>query len=88
IGTHTHVQTADEQIINEHTAYITDTGMTGVHDSVLGVQKDVILERFTRYYPKKHVFASGSHSINAVLFNIDEKTGKALSITRINERMG
>jgi hypothetical protein len=87
IGTHTHVQTADEQLINAHTAYITDVGMTGAADSVLGVDKDVIIERFTSYYPKKHVLAAAPHSINAVLLEIDEKTGKAQSITRINKTM-
>ncbi|MCL2636882.1 MAG: TIGR00282 family metallophosphoesterase [Oscillospiraceae bacterium] len=87
LGTHTHVQTADEQIINSHTAYITDTGMTGAHDSVLGVDKDVIIERFTCYYPKKHALATGKMSINAVLLEVDEKTGKALSIMRINKEM-
>jgi len=86
IGTHTHVQTADEQIIN-NSAYITDVGMTGVHDSVLGVDKDVIIERFLHYYPKKHIPSTGKHSINAVLLEIDEKTGAAQSITRINKNM-
>jgi len=87
IGTHTHVQTADEQLISEGTAYITDVGMTGALDSVLGIEKDVIIERFCNYYPKKHVNAAGEYSINAVLIEIDEKSGKALSITRINKKM-
>jgi hypothetical protein len=87
IGTHTHVQTADEQLIDTHTAYITDVGMTGAVNSVLGVDKNAIIERFTSYYPKKHELAAGQLSINAVLLEIDEKTGKALSITRINKTM-
>jgi hypothetical protein len=87
IGTHTHVQTADEQLINRHTAYITDVGMTGVSDSVLGVKKDIIIERFTCYYPKKHELAAGKCKINAALIEIDEKTGKALSIKRINKEI-
>ncbi|MCL2698059.1 MAG: TIGR00282 family metallophosphoesterase [Oscillospiraceae bacterium] len=87
LGTHTHVQTADEQIIDKHTAYITDVGMTGVHDSVLGIDKSVIIERFLCYYPKKHALATGKHSINAVLLEIDEKTGKALTISRVNKEI-
>ncbi|MDR2558641.1 MAG: TIGR00282 family metallophosphoesterase [Oscillospiraceae bacterium] len=85
--THTHVQTADEQIINSHTAYITDVGMTGALNSVLGVDKDVIIERFLCYYPKKHSLAAGKYSINAVLLEINEKTGKTQSIQRINRKM-
>lgn len=85
LGTHTHVQTADEQILSNHTAYITDVGMTGVHDSVLGVDKDIIIERFLCYYPKKHVTATGAYTINAVLVEIDEKSGKSHSILRINK---
>ncbi|MCL2077616.1 MAG: YmdB family metallophosphoesterase [Oscillospiraceae bacterium] len=84
MGTHTHVQTADEQIMNGHTAYITDAGMTGVGDSVLGIEKNIIIERFLSYYPKKHVFAKGEQSMNAVLTVLDEKSGKALSVSRIN----
>jgi hypothetical protein len=87
IGTHTHVQTADEQIVNSHTAYITDVGMTGAADSVLGVDKDVIIERFTCYYPKKHRLATGKYTINAVIIEIDEKSGKALSIKRISKEI-
>ncbi|MDR2531931.1 MAG: YmdB family metallophosphoesterase [Oscillospiraceae bacterium] len=87
IGTHTHIQTADEQIINEHTAYITDVGMTGANDSVLGIEKDVIIERFLCYYPKKYALAGGVYSINAVIIDIDEKSGKAQSISRINQVM-
>ena len=87
IGTHTHVQTADERIIAGSAAYITDAGMTGAHDSVLGVEKDIIIEKFVNYYPKKHFFAGGRHSINAVLLEIDVKSGKALSISRINRYM-
>jgi hypothetical protein len=86
IGTHTHVQTADEQLIGQ-TAYITDVGMTGAGDSILGMEKDAIIERFLSYYPVKHVFSTGAYSINAVLLEIDERSGKAASITRINKRI-
>lgn len=81
LGTHTHVQTADEQII-DGTAYITDVGMTGVRDSILGVEKSVIIEKFLTYYPKKHVFANGDTDVCGAALEIDQKTGKALSITR------
>jgi hypothetical protein len=91
IGTHTHVQTTDEQLISSfstpHTAYITDVGMTGAYESVLGMEKSAIIERFVNYYPQKHVFADGEYIINAVLIEIDEKTGKATSISRINQKM-
>jgi hypothetical protein len=87
IGTHTHVQTADEQIIDKHTAYITDAGMTGAFDSVIGVEKENIIERFMCYYPMKYTVtprAKSRYIINAVLVEFDEKTGKAQSISRIN----
>lgn len=83
LGTHTHVQTADECILNEHTGYITDVGMTGVHDSVLGIDKEVIISRFTTYYPKRHIYAKGATTVNAVTIVIDNKTGICRSIKRI-----
>lgn len=82
LGTHTHVTTADEQIING-TGYITDVGMTGPRESILGVDKDIIIERFLTYYPKRHVFAGGDIEINGVCLDIDEKSGKCNSIERI-----
>lgn len=81
IGTHTHVQTADEQLI-DGTAYLTDVGMTGPRDSILGVEKDVIIEKFRTYYPKKHVYAGGDADVNGAVLEIDAKSGKALSIER------
>lgn len=81
LGTHTHVQTADEQII-DGTAYITDVGMTGPHDSILGVEKSVIIEKFLTYYPKKHVNAAGGADICGAALEIDQKSGKALRIER------
>lgn len=82
LGTHTHVQTADEQII-DGTAYITDAGMTGVRDSVLGVDKNVIIERFLTYRPQKHILAQGTAEICGAAMEIDPKTGRALSIERV-----
>lgn len=84
IGTHTHVQTADEQILAEHTGYITDVGFTGVKDSILGIDKDVIIARLTTYYPQKHTYPDGDIMINAVLIGIEEKSGKCTHIERIN----
>ena len=84
IGTHTHVQTADEQILGGHTGYITDVGFTGVKDSVLGIDKDVIIARLTTYYPQKHIYPDGVIRINAVIIRIDDKSGKCTGIERIN----
>lgn len=85
LGTHTHVQTADEQII-DGTGYITDAGMTGPADSILGVEKELIIEKFLTYYPKKHVFAEGDVDINGVVLDIDTKSGKCTEIRRIRKR--
>ena len=83
IGTHTHVQTADEQILEGHTGFITDVGFTGVRDSVLGVDKNVIISRLTTYYPQKHTYPDGDIMINAVVITIDEKSGKCTDIKRV-----
>ncbi len=84
LGTHTHVQTNDEEILGNHTGYITDVGMTGVKRSVLGVDKDVIISRLTTYYPQKHTYPEGDVMINGVVLEIDKKNGKCLSIEKIN----
>lgn len=82
-GTHTHVQTADEQILPNGTAYITDLGMTGVRDSVLGVKKEIIMDLF--YTRKKFRFekAEGEVWFSGVVFDFDEKVGKTTSIERL-----
>lgn len=86
LGTHTHVQTADEAILDGHTGYITDAGMTGVQEnSVLGIQKDIIIEKFRYYYPQRYLYADGKTCMNAVLMNIDSKTGKCLDIKRLQK---
>lgn len=87
IGTHTHVQTADESIIEDHTGYITDVGMTGASESILGIDKDVIIARLTTYYPQRHTYAKGSTMLNAVLLDIDSKTGRCCKIQRICEQI-
>lgn len=85
LGTHTHVQTADARLLDHGTAYITDVGMTGPRDSVLGVKKELIINRFLTQLPVKFEAASGPIQINAVVINVDESTGKALSITPIQK---
>lgn len=85
IGTHTHIQTADERILPENgTAYITDVGMVGSRDSVIGVKKENIIERFITGMPQKFTVARGDVWINGVVVDIDEKNGQAKSISRIN----
>lgn len=84
IGTHTHVQTADEEILGGHTGYITDVGMTGVRRSILGIDKDVIIARLTTYYPQKHTYPEGEIMINGAVVSINEKTGGCTSIQRIS----
>ena len=83
LGTHTHVQTADETILGGHTAYITDVGMTGPELSVLGVDKDIVITKFKKHIPVKFLESSEKCFINAVVVEFDEKTGKALDIKRL-----
>jgi hypothetical protein len=83
IGTHTHVQTADEQILPEGTAYLTDAGMTGAHDGVIGVKREVVLESMLTRLPIRHKLAVGDVRINGALIEIDPETGKSLSIERV-----
>lgn len=85
LGTHTHVQTADEKILKNGTAYITDVGMTGPTDSVLGVKKDIIIEKFLTQLPASHKVAGGESILCAVVLNIDKKTKKATKIKRISK---
>jgi len=84
IGTHTHVQSADDQILPGGTAYLTDAGMTGPHDGVIGVEKAAILDRFLRGMPVRMETASGNPRLNGVLIAADEATGRAKAIQRIS----
>ncbi|ACD97204.1 TIGR00282 family metallophosphoesterase [Trichlorobacter lovleyi] len=84
VGTHTHVQTADERILPNGTAYITDVGMTGSFDSVIGVDKGQAIQRFLTQQSVKFDIPKKDLRINAVVIGIDTKTGKAVSIERIN----
>ena len=83
IGTHTHVQTADERILPKGTAYITDVGMTGAVDSVIGIKKDLALQRFLTQMPVKYQMAKQSPAVNAVSISVNISTGKAQKIQRI-----
>lgn len=87
LGTHTHVQTADEQIIGG-TGYITDVGMTGPRESVLGVEKDIIIEKFLTYYPRRHVFASGECDICGCCVTVECNSGKCIEIRRFCRHCG
>ena len=84
IGTHTHVQTADERILPKGTAYISDAGMVGSRDSVIGVKKELIIERFVKMMPQKFVVANDDCWINGVVVDVDEHSGQARRIERIN----
>ena len=87
VGTHTHIQTADETILPKGTAYLTDAGMTGPYDSVIGRNKDKIIERFLTGMPTRFELGVGDVQMHGALIEIDEKTGKALSIERIKEKV-
>lgn len=88
LGTHTHVQTADERILPCGTAFITDVGMTGPHEGVIGVDREIVLEKFLSYMPVRFELAKGSVQFNAVHMEIDEKTGRTISIRRLSKVFG
>lgn len=83
VGTHTHVQTADEQILPKGTAYITDIGMTGPLHSVIGVKKELAIEKFLTGMPRRFEVASGPSVFCAVLLELDPRLGKAIAFERI-----
>ncbi|MBI4699402.1 MAG: TIGR00282 family metallophosphoesterase [Nitrospirae bacterium] len=83
IGTHTHVQTADETVLPKGTAFITDVGMTGPINSVIGVKKDLIIGKFLNYIPVRFETAKGPAILAAVVIDIDPKSGHALGIQRL-----
>jgi metallophosphoesterase (TIGR00282 family) len=83
VGTHTHVPTADERVLPGGTAYITDVGMTGPYDSVIGVNKEQIITRFLNNMPTRFEAATGDVRLCAVAVDANEATGKARSIKRI-----
>lgn len=83
VGTHTHVQTADQRILPKGTAYITDLGMVGPWNSVLGVKPDIIIKKFTTCMPVRFDLADGPAVYSAVIVNIDDATNQAKDIKRI-----
>src|SRR5580692_8782997 len=84
IGTHTHVQTADERILPKGTAYLTDVGMTGPHDSIIGVEIEPSLGRFLNALPAKFETATANPRLNAVVVEADERSGLATNIERLS----
>jgi metallophosphoesterase (TIGR00282 family) len=83
VGTHTHVATADERVLPNGTAFITDVGMTGPHESVIGMDRASMVKRFLDSMPTKFEVAIGDARINAVIADVDDATGRARSIARV-----
>jgi hypothetical protein len=87
VGTHTHVQTADERILPGGTAYLTDAGMTGSRDAVIGIRKELAIERFLTQLPVRFEVAKRDTVLCGALFDIDEQTGRAQAVRRILEEI-
>jgi len=85
VGTHTHVQTADEQIFPGGTAYLTDAGFTGPHESVLGREIAPVVQRFLTNMPQRFEVAKDRVILHGAVIEIDENSGKALGIQRVGE---
>ena len=83
-GTHTHVQTADEKIMPNGTAYITDIGMTGPKESVIGMNKEASIKRFVTSLPERYKIAEGEAKLNGCIFEINEDNCRVTNIKRIN----
>jgi metallophosphoesterase (TIGR00282 family) len=84
VGTHTHIPTADARVLTKGTAYVTDVGMVGPRDGCIGMDKDVVLQRFLTGVPNRFVVASGPVTFNSVLVTINGSTGRATSIQRVD----
>jgi len=87
VGTHTHVQTADEQVFPKGTAYITDLGMTGPHESIIGVRVEQSLGRFLNGRPSRFEAAKGDIRLHGVVIDVDPGTGRARGIERLQRRV-
>jgi metallophosphoesterase (TIGR00282 family) len=87
LGTHTHVQTADEQVLPHGTAYISDVGMTGGHGGIIGVKTETVMPRYLTGLPSKFEVCDSDPRINAVIIDIDDDSCRSLNLTRINERV-
>ena len=88
LGTHTHVQTADERVLPGGTAYISDVGMTGSQDAVIGMERGQAIERFLMQLPRKFTAASANLCLCAVVVDVDDGTGRATAIRRLQVREG
>jgi len=88
LGTHTHVGTTDTQLLPQGTAYVTDIGMTGPIDSVIGMETEVVIQRFLTGIPHRMSVAKGKTMFNAVLVRVDKESGRAISIDRIYKEVG
>jgi hypothetical protein len=86
IGTHTHIQTADERILPQGSAYITDVGMTGALDSVIGIKRELVLRRFIQQLPVRFEAAKQNPCLSSLYIKVDEKTGQAQALKRIQIR--
>jgi metallophosphoesterase (TIGR00282 family) len=87
LGSHTHVQTADDRVLPGGTAVLSDAGMCGPEDSILGVRTDRVLERFVSQMPVRFDVAGGPVVVQGAIVDVDETTGRATAITRIQERV-
>jgi hypothetical protein len=87
IGTHTHVQTADEQILAGGTAYLTDAGFTGPHDGCLGREIEPVITRFLTGMPQRFEVAKNRVQLHGVIIEVDEASGKAIKIQRVSESL-
>jgi len=88
LGTHTHVGTTDTQLLSQGTAYVTDIGMTGPIDSVIGMETKAVIKRFLTGIPHRLSVAKGKTMFNAVLVRVDGDSGRATSIDRIYKEVG
>ena len=84
VGTHTHVQTADEKVTEKGTAYITDLGMTGPVNSILGVESDIVHDRLVKHIPRRFETAGGQYMLKGAVVDVDVNTKKAVKIERIS----
>jgi metallophosphoesterase (TIGR00282 family) len=87
-GTHTHVQTADERVLRGGTGFITDVGMTGPEESVIGVAKEIVIQRFLTRLPARYEVPDGAALLCGLVAELDPETGRALGLTRVQERAG
>jgi calcineurin-like phosphoesterase len=84
VGTHTHVRTADARVLPGGTAYLTDAGMTGPVDGVIGVRKELAIERFLRQTPNRFEVAAGETRLQGAYVDVDERTGRATAIEPVD----